>query len=60
MKSIEDIFAVTEFVNVFSDYLLRLPPIGEIKIGIDLKSSVTPMHKVLYHMAPSELKEFKF
>ena len=49
---------MAEFANVFVDNLSGLPPVREIKFGIDLEPGATLVHRALYRMAPAKLKEF--
>ena len=55
----EDIAVVNEFIDVFPEDLLGLPPDREIEFVIDLLPSTAPISKAPYRMAPSELKELK-
>ncbi|KAL8115489.1 hypothetical protein AgCh_022113 [Apium graveolens] len=54
---IEDIPVVCEFLDVFPDELLGLPPDREIEFMIDLASGTEPVSKAPYRMAPVEMKE---
>lgn len=56
---IEDISVVREFVNVFPEDLLGLPPNWEIEFSIDLFPGITPISKAPHRMAPVELQELK-
>ncbi|TYK09557.1 DNA/RNA polymerases superfamily protein [Cucumis melo var. makuwa] len=55
----EDVPVVKEFLDVFPDYLLRLPPDREIEFTIELLPGTAPISQAPYRMAPSELKELK-
>ena len=57
--SLEDILVVREFPYVFPDEILEMPPLREVEFCIDLTPRATPISKVLYQMAPAELKELK-
>ena len=54
-----DVPVISEFVNVFLDELLGLPPHREVEFGIDLVPGATPISKALYRLSPTELKELK-
>lgn len=56
---IENISVVKDFVDVFPNDLLSLPPNQEIKFIIDLVSSTTPIFIATYRMALVEFKELK-
>ncbi|TYJ98798.1 retrotransposon protein, putative, Ty3-gypsy subclass, expressed [Cucumis melo var. makuwa] len=55
----EDVSVVKEFLDVFPDYLLGLPPDREIEFTIELLPGTAPISQAPYKMAPSELKELK-
>ena len=55
----ENIPVVCEFEDVFPKELPGLPPQREIDFWIELTPSAQPISKVLYCMAPTELKELK-
>ena len=57
--SISDIPNVSDFPDVFSEELPRLPPHREIEFVIDVVPGATPASITLYRMAPLELKELK-
>ena len=57
--SLEDIPAVKEFSNVFSDEIPGIPPLREVEFCINLTPRATPISKAPYRMAPAELKELK-
>ena len=50
---------VKEFLEVFPDNLLRVPPKREIDFGIDLLLDTHPIFIPTYRMAPTNLKELK-
>ena len=56
---LENVPVVREFLDVFPDYLLGLPPERETDFPIDLVPSTTPISLPPYRMAPAELKELK-
>ncbi|CAL8164632.1 unnamed protein product [Prunus armeniaca] len=57
--NLEDIPVVSEFLNVFSDDLLGLPPEREIEFTIELLPGTNPIYLTPYRMAPTELRELK-
>ena len=57
--SLESVFLVKDFPEVFSDDLFRIPPEWEIDFGIVLLSDIQPISTPSYRMAPAELKELK-
>lgn len=56
---IEDIPTTWEFVDIFLNDLLGLPPDREIKFFIDFVEGTKPISMALYCMAPAKLKELK-
>jgi hypothetical protein len=56
---LEDIHVVQEFLDVFPDDLLGMPPEREIKFKIELQPGTTPIANAPYKMLPVELKELK-
>ena len=54
-----DIPVVREFMDVFPDDLIELPPDRELEFTIDLVPGTTSISKAPYRMAPVELKELK-
>lgn len=54
---LEDVSVVNEYLDVFSNELVRLPPEREIEFKIDLVSGATPISKTLYRIALAEFKE---
>ncbi|GJX04157.1 putative reverse transcriptase domain-containing protein [Tanacetum coccineum] len=56
-KKQEEIVVVRDFPKVFLNDLSRLPPIREIKFGIELTPGATPVAKSPYRLTPSELQE---
>ena len=55
----KDVPVVQNFLDVFPEDLLGLPPEREIDFVIDLAPSTTPISKTPYWMASVELKELK-
>ena len=56
---LEDVPVVRDFLDVFPDDLLGLPPEREIDFPIDLVPGTSPISLPPYRMAPTELKELK-
>lgn len=56
---VEDVPLFCEYVDVFSEELLGLPPDREMEFTIDLIPGTTPISQVQYGMAPTKLKELK-
>ncbi|GJZ31317.1 hypothetical protein Tco_0576364 [Tanacetum coccineum] len=56
-KSVEDVPIVNEFLDVFPEELLGIPPERKVEFRIDLIPSATPIAKTSYRLAPSEMKE---
>ena len=50
---------VNEFLDVFPNYLLGVPPPREIDFGIDLEPNTRPILIPPYRTDPAELKELK-
>ncbi|KAL0549239.1 hypothetical protein IC582_013720 [Cucumis melo] len=50
---------VRNYLDVFPEELLRLPPHREIEFVIELEPGTVPISRALYRMAPVELKELK-
>ncbi|KAF5481570.1 hypothetical protein F2P56_002211 [Juglans regia] len=59
LKGAQGIPVIEDFPRVFADELPGLPQDREKEFTIELKSETAPMHKVLYRMALTELKELK-
>ena len=57
--SVFDILTVSDFLDVFSEELPRLPPHREIEFAIDVVPGATPASITSYRMAPLELKKLK-
>jgi hypothetical protein len=58
-KRIEEIHVVCDFMDVFLEELLGLPPDREVKFSIEIVPGTTPVYKKHYKMAPNELVELK-
>jgi hypothetical protein len=56
-KILEDFLVVSNFVNVFPEELLGLPPNRELKFTIDLKLGIEPIVRMPYLMSTHELLE---
>ncbi|GJS26149.1 putative reverse transcriptase domain-containing protein [Tanacetum coccineum] len=52
-KSVEDVSIVNEFLDVFSEDFLGIPPERQVEFRIDLIPGATPVAKTLYRLAPS-------
>lgn len=50
---------VDEFIDVFPDDIVVLPPEREIEFSIDLVPGTGPISRAPYRMSPLELKELK-
>ncbi|KAG8489287.1 hypothetical protein CXB51_017338 [Gossypium anomalum] len=58
-KELESVAVVCEYLDVFPEELPGLPPVREVKFGIELAPGTTPISIDPYRMAPMELKELK-
>nr|GFC10538.1 hypothetical protein [Tanacetum cinerariifolium] len=56
-KKLDDIRVVQDLLEIFPDDLSGLPHVREIEFRIDLISSVLPVVKSPYRLAPSEMSE---
>ncbi|XP_071900995.1 uncharacterized protein [Coffea arabica] len=56
---IEDVPVVSEYLDVFPDELVNLPPEREVEFEVNLCPGASPISKTPYRMAPAELKELK-
>ena len=54
-QKLDSLHMVNEFVDVFPEDLLGLPPDREIEFSIDLQPGTTPISQAPYRMAPAEL-----
>ncbi|KAA3484781.1 Retrotransposable element Tf2 [Gossypium australe] len=57
--SVGDVRTVKEFLEVFLEELLELPPNREVEFGIELLRGTAPVSIAPYRMAPKELMELK-
>ena len=57
--SVSNISTVSDFLDVFLEEFLGLPPQREIEFAIDAVPGATPASIIPYRMAPLELKELK-
>ncbi|KAL5540682.1 hypothetical protein UlMin_043334 [Ulmus minor] len=55
----EDVLVVKDYLEVFPEDLLGLPPDREIEFEIELLPGSQPISKAPYRMAPAELQELK-
>ncbi|GJU83746.1 putative reverse transcriptase domain-containing protein [Tanacetum coccineum] len=55
-KSVKDVLAVNEFLDVFPEDFPGIPPERQVKFRINLIPNVTPIAKTPYHLAPSKMK----
>ncbi|XP_070039512.1 uncharacterized protein [Nicotiana tomentosiformis] len=55
--TLESVPVVNEFLEVFPDELLGIPPDREIDFGIEMMQGTQPISIPPYKMAPDELKE---
>ncbi|GJR49080.1 putative reverse transcriptase domain-containing protein [Tanacetum coccineum] len=56
-KQLEDVPIVWDFLEVFPEDFPRLPPMRQVKFQIDLVPRATPMTRVPYRLASTELQE---
>ncbi|GKC55386.1 putative reverse transcriptase domain-containing protein [Tanacetum coccineum] len=56
-SKLSDIPIVREFIDVFLEDLLGLPPQRQVEFHIDSIPGATPVAKSPYHLAPSEMQE---
>ncbi|GJZ65185.1 putative reverse transcriptase domain-containing protein [Tanacetum coccineum] len=56
-KRLEDVPVVKEFLEVFLEDLLGLPPIRQVEFQIDLIPGAAPVARTPYRLAPSEIHE---
>jgi hypothetical protein len=59
IDSIRDIRVVCEYLDVFPDELLGMPPERDIEFLIDLLPGTAPIAKRPYRMSVGELEELK-
>ena len=51
--NLEDIPVIKEFLDVFLEELLDLPPEREVDLAIEVLPGTTPISRALYRMAPT-------
>ena len=56
-QGVEDIPIVCEFLNVFAEEILGLPPIKEVEFTIELLLGIAPISIAPYRMTPAKLGE---
>ncbi|GJU90275.1 putative reverse transcriptase domain-containing protein [Tanacetum coccineum] len=56
-KRLEDVPVVQEFLEVFPEDLPGIPPTRQVEFRINLVLGATPVARVPYRLAPSEMKE---
>ncbi|GJY24457.1 putative reverse transcriptase domain-containing protein [Tanacetum coccineum] len=56
-KQLKDVSIVRDFIEVFPEDLLGLPPTLLVKFQIDLIPGAAPVARAPYRLAPSEMKE---
>ena len=56
---LKEVPIVCDFLNVFPNELLGLPPRREVEFSVKLMPGSQPISKTLYQMTPNELKELK-
>jgi hypothetical protein len=59
VKSLDEIPVVREYLDVFPDDLLGMPPDRAIEFKIELQPDTAPVYKWPYRMVPNELAELK-
>jgi len=59
VKAMADIPVVCDFLDVFPDDLLRLPPDRDVEFKIELLPGTAPISRRPYRMPPNELAELK-
>jgi hypothetical protein len=58
-KSLDEIHVVCEYLDLFPDDLLGMPPDRAIEFKIELQPVTAPIYKRPYPMVPNELAELK-
>ncbi|GJU85042.1 putative reverse transcriptase domain-containing protein [Tanacetum coccineum] len=56
-KRLEDVPIVRDFLDVFPEELLGLPPTRQVEFQIDLIPGAAPVARAPYRLAPSKMKE---
>ena len=57
LSSVFDVPIVCEFLDVFPEELLGVPPKRQVEFRIDLILRVAPIAKAPYRLAPPEMQE---
>ena len=57
--NLENILVIREFPDVFSEELPGVPSEREVDLSIEVVHGMTPISRVPYRMALTELKELK-
>ncbi|GKA38064.1 putative reverse transcriptase domain-containing protein [Tanacetum coccineum] len=55
---LEYVLIVRDFLEVFLEDLLGIPPVRQVKFQIDLVPGAVPIARAPYRLAPSEMKEW--
>jgi hypothetical protein len=58
-KSLDEIYVIREYPDVFPDYLPGMPPDRAIEFKIELQPATAPFYKRSYPMARNEMAELK-
>ncbi|GJZ27157.1 putative reverse transcriptase domain-containing protein, partial [Tanacetum coccineum] len=56
-KRLDDVPMVQDFLEVFPEDLLGIPPTRQVEFQIDLINGAAPVARAPYRLAPSEMKE---
>ncbi|KAI3770409.1 hypothetical protein L6452_01541 [Arctium lappa] len=56
-KGLESVSVVSEYPEVFPEYLTTLPPDRQVEFRIDLVPGAAPIARAPYRLAPAEMKE---
>ena len=56
---LENILVIREFPDVFHEELPGIPPEIEVDLSVEVVQGTTPISRIPYRMAPTELKELK-
>nr|GEU28937.1 hypothetical protein [Tanacetum cinerariifolium] len=56
-KRLEDVLVIRDFLEVFPDDLLRLPPLRQVEFRIDLVTGVALVTRAPYRLALSQMRE---
>ncbi|MCI75796.1 cellular nucleic acid-binding protein, partial [Trifolium medium] len=58
-NEVDTLPVVREFVDVFPDDILELPPEREVEFSIDIVPGTTPISMAPYRMSAAELEKLK-